>query len=265
MIIRSGEHRILVDPMLADVGALPSLSFVRHRRVRNPLVPLPAGAQASLSEVTAALITHCKYGHMDHLDRAGARFLSRNKVPTYCRPGDYRHLQKRGVDARSLTATEQDDFLGGRITLVPARHGHGWIAAAMGPGVGYFIELPGEPSLYIAGDTVLTDDVARALTHYCPDVAIVAAGNASLDVGSSILMTIDEVMEFARLAPGRVIANHLEALNHCPVTRQQLREAATEHGLSEKIEIPEDGDVLTFERERMNVSSERNEHRAEVG
>ena len=198
LIIRSGEHRILVDPMLADVGALPSLSFFRHRRARNPLVPLPPSASDSLSGVTAALITHCKYGHMDHLDRAGARFLSRKQVPTYCRPDDVRHLLGRGIDARSLTAAEQDDFFGGRITLVPARHGHGWIAAAMGPGVGYYIELPGEPSLYIAGDTILTDDVIHVLAHYRPDVAVVAAGNASLDVGSSILMTIDELKEFAR-------------------------------------------------------------------
>lgn len=249
LIIRTGAHQILLDPMLADAGKLPALSVIRHKRQKNPTVPLPANTFASLKRVTAGLITHCKYGHMDHLDRAGARFLAANNVPTYCRPADARHLAKRGIDARPLAMGSANPFLGGQITLVPARHGHGWIAAAMGPGVGYFIEMPGEPSLYIAGDTVLTDDVRWALTDLRPDVAIVAAGNASVDVGKPILMSLDEVMEFARLAPGRVVANHLEALNHCPVTRADVREAAIAKGLSDKIEIPKDGQVLTFSKE----------------
>jgi hypothetical protein len=47
-------------------------------------------------------------------------------------------------------------------------------------GVGYLIEMPGEPSLYLSGDTMLTDAV-----------------------------------------------RDLEALSHCPVRRDALREAAT--------------------------------------
>lgn len=249
LIIRTGEHRILVDPMLADVGALPPFSILRHEKRRNPLVPLPPQSKASLKTVTAALITHCKYGHADHLDRAGRRFLVANNLPTFCRADDARYLARRHIDARSLHLGAHNDFLGGRIKLVPARHGHGWIAALMGPGVGYFIEMPGEPSLYIAGDTVMTDDVRWTLKHLRPDVAIVAAGNASVDIGKPILMSLDEVMEFARLAPGRVVANHLEALNHCPISRAQLREASRQAGLESTIEIPADGEILHFKKE----------------
>lgn len=249
LIIRSGEHQILLDPMLAGVGQLPAFSVFRHKRRRNPTAPLPPNMRTKLRSVTAGLITHCKYGHMDHLDRAGARFLAKQSIPTFCRPADEKPLKKRGIDARSLSLKERAPFLGGHITLVPARHGHGWIAALMGPGVGYFIELPGEPSLYIAGDTVLTDHVRDALVRLRPDIAIVAAGNASMDLGAPILMSVEEVMEFARLAPGRVIANHLEALNHCPITRKQLREAARAVGLQNKIEIPGDGETIRFEKE----------------
>lgn len=249
LIIRTGQHEILLDPMLSDAGRLPAMSVIRHKRRKNPLVPLPRNAKDSLRRVTAALITHCKFGHIDHLDRAGEQFLSRHRIPTFCRRADQRHLAKRNIDARALSMQGKNEFLGGHISLVPARHGHGWIAALMGPGVGYFIEMPGEPSLYIAGDTVMTDDVRFALNHWKPDIAVVAAGNASVDIGNPILMSLDEVMEFASLAPGRVVANHLEALNHCPVTRAQLRDVARSRGLSEKIEIPEDGEVLTFEKE----------------
>ena len=56
----------------------------------------------------------------------------------------------------------------------------------MANGVGFYLALDGEPSVYICGDTVLTDDVQRALTHLKPDVAILAAGCAQLDVGKPL-------------------------------------------------------------------------------
>jgi len=248
LTISTKDHTILLDPMLATKGAIPPLSFVRHRARRNPLVSLPGNAQDALAEVDTALITHCKRGHADHLDKNGARFLAGKGLPTYCREADEKFLRKRGINARRLRTGERQDFLGGHITPIPTKHGCGWIAALMGPGVGYFIELPDEPSLYIAGDTVMTNDVRSVLRERKPDVAIVAAGNASVDIGKPILMSLAEVMEFTSLAPGKVIANHLEALNHCPVTRAELAQVSREANLSDKLQIPADGDILKFER-----------------
>lgn len=246
LIIRTDAQTILVDPMLAQKGAMPPFSLIRHEKVRNPLVSLPDNAEDALDEVTSCLITHCQRGHADHLDRKGTAFLTERNIPTYCRAADEKYLRKKGIQAHALSGEVRQEFLGGRITLIPARHGHGWISGLMGPGVGYVIELPGEPSVYIAGDTVLTNHVRDALTTHKPDVAVVAAGNASVDVGKPILMSLDEVMEFTSLAPGRVVANHLEALNHCPVTRQQVGEAARAAGLQDRLEIPMDGDVINF-------------------
>ena len=250
LIIRSGKQVILLDPMLAEAGSIPPFALLRHKAVRNPLVPVPESATLALADVTHALITHCQRGHADHLDRKGTRLLASMKVPTFCRKADEQHLRRKSIDARPLVTNERQPFLGGHITPVLARHGHGWIASLMGSGVGYFIELSGEPSLYVAGDTVLTDDVRRVLLDLRPDVAVVAAGNASVDVGAPILMSIEEVMEFTALAPGRVVANHLEALNHCPITRAQVATAAKAAGLCEKLSIPADGDILEFEKGR---------------
>jgi len=44
-----------------------------------------------------------------------------------------------------------------------------------------------------------------------------------------------------------VVANHLEALNHCPTTRQELRERLRDENLSENIWIPEDGETLIID------------------
>lgn len=53
----------------------------------------------------------------------------------------------------------------------------------MAHGHGFFIQLPGEPSLYLAGDTVLTDDVRNCLTQRQPDVSVLPAGGARFDLG----------------------------------------------------------------------------------
>ena len=113
-------------------------------------------------------------------------------------------------------------------------------------GAGIFLKLPDEPSLYISGDTVLTNDVKKVLKEFKPDICVVAAGNASLDVGGDILMPMDEILEFIKLAPVKVIANHLEALNHCPVTREQLKNELINNNLLEKVYIPADGEILNL-------------------
>jgi len=139
-------------------------------------------------------------------------------------------------------------LLGGELTSVPALHGRGLVGRMMGPGVGFLLRLPGEPSLYLSGDTVLTDDVRAALERERPDVAILHSGGAQLDIGSPILMTLEEQLEFVRLAPGRVIAVHLEALDHCGITRANLKEALKAAGALDYVDIPADGQTISVSR-----------------
>jgi hypothetical protein len=67
-----------------------------------------------------------------------------------------------------------------------------------------------------------------------------------MDFGKPILMPMVEMLEFIRRSPGIVIANHLEALNHCPVTRDELRAAVAQAGLTAKTRVPKDGEVMVF-------------------
>lgn len=244
LIIESGEQYILVDPMLGLPKSLPPYAFFRHKPRRNPLVSLPQGSDLLLEKVTAVLITHCRRGHFDHLDNAGAKFIAGKKLPVYCNQLDVAYLQKKGLDTRPMHIERSWEFLGGTITLFPTEHGYGLIGKMMGPGLGYFIELPNEPTLYISGDTVLTAVVRQVLAEQKPDVAVIAAGTARLDIGKPILMPLEEMMEFIKLAPGKVIATHMEALNHCPTTREELRETAVNALVAHKLIIPQDGETI---------------------
>ncbi|MCG8633926.1 MAG: MBL fold metallo-hydrolase [Desulfobacterales bacterium] len=250
-VIESRENFILADPMLSPKGALPAYTRLKHRARRNPLVELPDNAGSILEQVNFCLVTHSrKWGikaltHTDHLDAEGIAFLKGRNIPVACPAGDASFMKKNGIEVGAAPGDWQTlAFAGGKITAVPACHGHGWIRWFMANGAGFFLELPGEPSIYISGDTVFTEDVEQALTELKPDVAVVAAGGAGLDAGGPILMPVEEILKFVRMAPGRVIANHLEALNHCPVTRAGLRSELEKQGLAAKVLIPSDGESL---------------------
>ena len=255
-VIESGAHYILIDPMLGAAGSLPPFSRFRFKSQKNPLIDLPQNANSILNCVTDCLITHSqKFGikalqHTDHLDSPGEEFLRAGNIPVTTLASDAKVLKKYGLNIETeLDYWRESPFLGGTIIAVPARHGHSWVHKLMANGAGYYLTLPGEPSIYISGDTVYTEDVDRALTELQPDIAVMAAGTATLDISEPILMTVDELLKFTRNAPGKVIANHLEALNHCPTTRDQLRNALEVNKLLSKVHIPLDGEVITIESE----------------
>lgn len=247
IILELGALRVLVDPMLARKGALPSLRVFTGRQ-RNPTVELPEGARDALESITHCLITHCQKGHFDHLDRAGTRWLRERQIPVICTPHDAAYLAKLGLNVQPLPEGhgEPKPFLGGVIRTVRCTHGEGVVGRLMEHGVGYLIELPGEPSLYLAGDTILTATVSDFVLQHQPQVSVVPAGGARFDVGGDIIMGLSDVLEFTRLSQGTVIANHLEAINHCPVTRKELASAAAEAGVASRLLIPGDGQVMAL-------------------
>jgi hypothetical protein len=73
----------------------------------------------------------------------------------------------------------------------------------------------------------------------------VNAGAARFLEGDPITMTAEDVARVCRAAPeARVIATHMEAINHCLLTRAELAEALAEQGLADRVEIPADGENL---------------------
>ena len=253
-IIESGGSFILIDPMLGAKGSIPPFSRFRFKSLKNPLVDLPSNADSILDKVTYCLITHSqKFGikalqHTDHLDKTGEDFLRARNTQIATLERDAMTLKKYGLNIQSkLEYWRPQSLLGGEVIAVPAQHGHSWVHNLMANGAGYFLQLPNEPSIYISGDTVYTADVERALKELKPDIAVMASGTATLDISKPILMTMDELIKFVRAVPGKVVANHLEALNHCPTTRKQLKQELENYGLLSKVYIPDDGDVLTFD------------------
>lgn len=242
LVVEFGENIVLIDPMLGKKGTQPPFTLFRYKPRKNPIVELPTNSESILEKVTHCLITH---KHPDHIDKDAIKFLKARNIPVFCSALDAKSFNKKGLDVqRSVEYWKASEFLGGKITGVPARHGYGFIAKPMGNVMGFYIEIPNFPTLYISADTIYTDDVDKALSKFQPDITVVASGTARLDFGKPLLMTVEDIVKFVENSPKKVIANHLEAVNHCPTTRQHLKEVLTEKELIDKVFIPEDGEMM---------------------
>lgn len=246
IVIHYEDKVILVDPMLAPQGAIPALKYFTKNKRRNPLVELPKESDEVLNQVTHCLITHCQKGHFDHLDRAGAKWLRDNKIPVFCAESDADYLQKKGLDVHPLNAKKENTFFDGSIKLIPCLHGRGLIGKLMEHGYGYVIHQPNEPSLYLAGDTVLSPEVKSCISDDQPEVIVIPAGGAQFDLGGDLIMGLEEAIKIGELSTGKIIANHLEALDHCPTSRDELTHEVGNRSWQDRYFIPADGETIAL-------------------
>ena len=225
IVVELNGRRILVDPMLDPAGARPPIANTANA-VRNPTVELPFPAEEIVRGLDGVLVTH---RHKDHLDETAERLIPRD-VAVFCQPEDETALRKLGLDARGVDTTLDWDGL--TWHRVPARHGFGSVAEALAPVSGFVLG-----GLYLAGDTVWYEAVEETIERFSPRVAVVNAGGASFLEGGLIVMGVDDVREVAARVPV-VVAVHLEALNHCFLSRADL--AAAVPGVL----VPRDGETV---------------------
>lgn len=225
LLLERDGRRLLVDPQLDPEGARPPIDNTPNPR-RNPLVPLPVPAEDVVRGVDAVLVTHL---HRDHLDETAERLLPRD-VPVFCQPEDEARLRELGLDARPVVSSVE--WEGTTISRSGGRHGTGAMADRLGPVSGFVLD-----GVYIAGDTVWCDEVAAAIERHRPRAAVVNAGAAQFLQGDPIVMNAADVLEVAARVPV-VVAVHMEAINHCVLTRAELRAAAP------GVLVPEDGETV---------------------
>ncbi|MGD8191116.1 MBL fold metallo-hydrolase [Brevibacillus ginsengisoli] len=240
LLLSIKDQNILVDPMLGPKESAPPIINSGNTR-RNPLVDLPSNLPI-WNEIDALLITHC---HRDHLDDTAKEILPKH-LPVFCQPTDVATLRDAGfTDVIPI----QDTFKWNNITITRTngQHGTGEIGKAMGNVSGFVLAANEEPTLYIAGDTIWCDDVREAITSFQPSVTVLNAGAAQFIKGDPITMDAKDVREVCHHVPNsKVVAVHMEAINHCLLTRDELRSELERSDLINRVSIPLDGEVLYF-------------------
>ncbi len=239
--ITYGDAIVLVDPMFSDAAALPPVPDSPFPR-RNPIVPLRVSLDDIMSGVALILVTHT---HRDHWDEAAVKALPKH-LPVRCQPSDEEKIRKdgfTGAEAMQTTAS----VAGIAITRTGGKHGSGEMAVKMGPVSGYVLRREGLPTVYIAGDTIWCPEPREAILHHKPDVVVLNAGAAQFNTGGPITMDTDDVIAVARAAPdARIVAVHMNAWNHCVLTRATLGDNLQKAQLGRRVALPDDSEHVTL-------------------
>jgi L-ascorbate metabolism protein UlaG (beta-lactamase superfamily) len=233
----AGQH-LLIDPMFAEPGTFDSLTIGASAK-RNPTVPLPCPVE-TLLQPDIILVTHA---HFDHFDSVAIALLPK-QIPLVCQSTDQAQFQQDGftqvipVDSSPVVVNDLQFF------RTEGKHGKGLIGRMMGHVSGFIIQAKQEPRLYIAGDTIWGPMVQAVLEQYRPEIIVLNTGAAQFNLGAPITMTADDVVQVCRAAPqAKIVAVHLEAINHCRMKRSALADHIAKARLTNQVMIPVDGQL----------------------
>lgn len=239
LFVEYNGRTLIVDPMLDDAGARPAIQNSPNPR-QNPLVSLPESVEDIARGVDSILVTHT---HSDHWDGKAIQLLPKN-VPFFGQSEDQGKFHSQGF-ANAQPVTRSLTWNGIEITRTGGQHGTGEIGKAMAPVSGFALRAQGEPTLYIAGDTIWCEEVDASIQQHRPDVVVVNTGAAQFLEGDPITMTADDVIRTCQAAPqAQVVAVHMEAINHCLLTRADLAFQLEAARVIQQVAIPNDGDWI---------------------
>ena len=239
MKIEYAGKTVLTDPMLA--GKYAYETFIG--RSPNPLEDLPVTVEEVLSGVELCIVSHL---HIDHFDPKAQEVMPKDLL-IFCQPGDEPMIESVGfTNVKVLESTA--NWEGIEIRRTPGQHGVGVWVQSMGKVSGFIFKASNEPTVYWAGDTVWYEEVRNIISDHKPDIIITHSSGARLGNSEPIIMDGFQTVDVCKFAPeAKVIAIHMESLDHFKISRADLRSLADREGINpENLLIPADGEQMEF-------------------
>ncbi|MCT7467174.1 MBL fold metallo-hydrolase [Aliarcobacter cryaerophilus] len=245
--INYGGKVFLVDPMFAPKDAYKGFKGTLNSHLNWPRVELPFSTNEILKDVDAVIITHT---HLDHLDETAIKAIPKDILMFSQDEKDKAYLEKSGFKNVKIM-TKNSSFGDVKLSITGGLHGSQELVfkykELLGKVSGVVFSAKNEKTIYLAGDTVFNKDVEDVIRNYNPEIIILNSGDAQLGDGSSILMTKEEVLATHKVAPkAKIIAVHMEAVNHSALSRYELKEYSKQKGMEDFVFIPKDGESLKF-------------------
>ncbi len=250
-VVSFGGVRFLIDPWLAPKDSCPPVPGSANPDLRCPVHELPLPLERLLA-VDAVIATHL---HFDHFDEVAIQSLPKS-MPLFAQD-EVDASTLRGLGFTSVTVLQYGgtEFQGVKLYKVDCIHGQ--------PGeIGLLYEhLPMRKeacgvvmrhatetkTLYLAGDTIWCEYVAAAIRRYHPDVIVVNAARAAVAGFGPIIMGLEDLEQVLAAAPqAMVIASHMDNVGHATLWRKDIREYAEKHAVTDRLLVPEDGEVCEF-------------------
>lgn len=237
--IKYAGHKILVDPMFSPKAGLVSIAG----KEISPLVDLPMPSNEILKNVELLMLTH---NHIDHFDPSAIKLLDKN-MKVISQPADRDTLENLGF---KNIETVQNSYQWNDIEVIRtiAQHGTGRVLDLMGKVSGYILKAKNHPTIYIVGDAVWTEDIYNNIKKYQPDYILVNSGGAKMPSyeATPIIMDAQQTVSLIQESgKAKVIAIHMDAIDHCYTTREVLKHELKKYSFdSGKVLIPADGERI---------------------
>ena len=216
--------RIVTDPTFDAPGSYPEPGETTLVKTAGPAV-----ARLALGHVDLVLLSH--HEHKDNLDWEGTELLATG-VTTISTPKAASDLFGGGV----IGLDDWETFEVGDVTVtaVPALHGPAGSEPLVGPVIGFVLEAPGHPRVYVSGDNACLPLVEQIGDRFGGvDIAVLFAGAARVDgIDGQLTLTSEDARTAATmLNEPRVVGVHTEDWEHFSESRAQLEAAFEGSGL----------------------------------
>ena len=239
MKITYAGRTILTDPMLSPKGNFEAFAGIAP----NPTIELPFQIEDIVAGIESVVVSH---DHPDHFDKTASAALPK-RIPVFCQPGDEEKLTDEGFQS-VLPIETSYTWEGITITRTDGQHGSGKVLKFIGKVSGFVFQANGEPTVYWVGDSIWCEPVKNTIEKFQPDIIITHSGGAILPGFETIIMDAEQTLTTLDASPEAVVvAIHLEALDHCNVSREMLRQMADAAAISpSRLMIPKDGETIDF-------------------
>jgi L-ascorbate metabolism protein UlaG (beta-lactamase superfamily) len=243
-LLELGGLRLLTDPTFDPAGTDYPTPVYTLRKTSGPALQ-----PSAIGRVDAVLLSHDH--HLDNLDRSGREMLASVPVVLTTTAG----AERLGGCAVGLAAWQSVDLTATdgrtlRVTGTPARHGPA--DGDRGPVTGFVLAqgAGGGGVVYVSGDTVWYEGVAKVARRFSVRVAVLFMGAARVhEVGpANLTFTAAEAVEAARaFADATVVPLHYEGWAHFSESRHDIEAAFQRAGLQTRLRIAAPGNRVEFE------------------
>ena len=231
-IIELGNTKILIDPILYKKNTLTQVKGGIDQN--NPLTDIGVENNV-IKNIDVILLTHF---HRDHFDPEILNYFG-NSIPIICSYEYKSKLMKFGF----LNVHDVKDAIHYKnieIILTKGKHGTGAVGISMGNTYGFVLKQNNGNIIYLTGDTIWCKYVEETIEKYNPKYIIGFSGSATIE---NVHITLDkeDIEKILRKAnKSKLIVNHMDAWNHCFLTKEDLRKLIQNNNLY----IPNDGETI---------------------
>jgi L-ascorbate metabolism protein UlaG (beta-lactamase superfamily) len=248
VIVEIGGFRFMTDPNFLHQGEHAYLGMgLRSKRLTDPAMELEA-----LPQLDFIVLSH---HHGDHFDQHVAERLRRD-IPIVTEPGSARKLRQQQFQRvfaletwQTQRMTRGDDTVD--ITATPAKHAPGPLQSLLPKVMGSILEFGSRGStsfrLYITGDTLMFDGIARIRERYPQiDLCVIHLGGTRI---AGVLLTMDAeqgVSALRVIEPAVAVPIHNDDYTVFKSSLEEFRRAVDAADLTTDVRYLDRGETYTF-------------------